>query len=259
MRKRSNVEQQTIELEASNTPRFDIDGQRYGNTLTDDMIYLKNPRTKRGIDRHAPTSLPYFTRSDYDRNFALDNAEKYSHSASPTLSNNVNPMFSAPTFGEQKPSNNPIYHTYGMEGNINGANNHGFIGRKKNIDYSVSSEPYVTEEAGYFDGTDMEDLLGEYHKQLLEKKALDKALDDQSIREDVRYIKSGGRTKHSEGEQWLREDAEYDPAVDSLVNYKRLSPAQLELLLKMGVDRPESEDLMNYLHLYQFYLDNLKK
>ena len=90
------------------------------------------------------------------------------------------------------------------------------------------------------------------------KKALDKAFDDQSIREDVRYIKSGGRTKHSEGEQWLRDDAEYDPAVDTLVNYKRLSPAQLELLLKMGVNRPESEDLMNYLHLYQFYLDNLK-
>lgn len=187
MRKRSNVEQQTIELEASNTPRFDIDGQRYGNTLTDDMIYLKNPRTKRGIDRHAPTSLPYFTRSDYDRNFALDNAEKYSHSISPTLSNNVNPMFNAPTLGEQKSSNNPIYHTYGMEGNIS------------------------------------------------------------------------GRTKHSEGEQWLREDAEYDPAVDTLVNYNRLSPAQMELLIKMGVNRPESEDLMNNLHLYQYYMDNLRK
>lgn len=253
MRKRSNVEQQTIELESSNTPRFDIDGQRYGNTLTDDMIYLKNPRTKRGINRHAPTSIPYFTRSDYERNFALDNA-KNPIPVSPTLSDNINPMFSAPTFGEQIPSNKPIYHIYGKEKE----NNHGHISRKKNIDYSVSNEPYVTEEAGYFDGTDMEDLLGEYHKQLIEKKALDKAFDDQSIREDVRYIKSGGRTKHSEGEQWLRDDAEYDPAVDTLVNYKRLSPAQLELLLKMGVNRPESEDLMNYLHLYQFYLDNLK-
>ena len=252
MRKRSNVEQQTIELEASNTPRFDIDGQRYGNTLTDDMIYLKNPRTKRGIDRHAPASIPYFTRSDYERNFALDNARN-PIPVSPTLSDNINSMFSAPT--QQIPSNKPIYHTYGAE---ESTNNHGFIGRKKNIDYSVSDEPYVTEESGYFDGTDMEDLLGEYHKQLIERKALDKALDDKSIREDVRYIKSGGRTKHSEGEQWLRDDAEYDPAVDTLVNYKRLSPAQLELLLKMGVNRPESEDLMNYLHLYQFYLDNLK-
>lgn len=247
---RTNLEQRTIELEAANVPRYDIDGKRYGSTLTDDMIYLKNPRLKLGIDRHAPTSLPYFGRSDYLENFALDHTEEYP--TSPTQSVDINPMFSAPTFGDQIPSNKPIYHTYGNE------NNHGFISRKKNIDYSVSDAPYATEEAGYFDGTGMEDLLGEYHKQLIERRALDKALDDQSIREDVRYIKSGGRTKHSEGEQWLRDDAEYDPYVDTVVNYNMVSPTQLEQLVNMGVNRPESEDLMNKIHLYKYYMDNLR-
>ena len=97
----------------------------------------------------------------------------------------------------------------------------------------------------------MEDLLGEYHKALLERQ-------DDGIREDVRYIRSQGRTKHSPGEQYVRDEAEYDPSVDTLVNYNRLSPTQLEMLVNMGIDRPESEELMGLINLYRYYMDNLK-
>ena len=96
--------------------------------------------------------------------------------------------------------------------------------------------------------------MGQYHKYLLERKAEN----DNSIREDVRYIRSNGRTKHSPGEQWLRDEAEYDPYVDTIVNYNMVSPAQLEQLVNMGVNRPESEDLMNKIHLYKYYMDNLR-
>lgn len=224
MGKRSKIEEKTIMYEAGNVPRYDIDGNRYGSTLTDDMIYLKNPRLKLGIDRHAPTSLPYFTRSDYLDDFAQDNTEPYPNPVNPTVSQGAT------------------------------VNSQGILSRKKNIDYSADGGAYTQGEAGLYDGTNMEDVMGQYHKYLLERKAQN----DNSIREDVRYIRSNGITKHSPGEQWLRDEAEYDPYVDTVVNYNMVSPAQLEQLVNMGVNRPESEDLMNKIHLYKYYMDNLR-
>lgn len=38
------VNKNTIQKELANVPRYDIDGRRYGSTLTDDMISIKNPK-----------------------------------------------------------------------------------------------------------------------------------------------------------------------------------------------------------------------
>lgn len=46
--------QKTIAGELSNKPRYDIDGRRYGNTLTDDMLSIK------GGKNHAPESYGYW-------------------------------------------------------------------------------------------------------------------------------------------------------------------------------------------------------
>lgn len=48
----------TVQNELANKPRYDITGERYGNTISDDMISIKNPR----VDRHAPESYKYFAQ-----------------------------------------------------------------------------------------------------------------------------------------------------------------------------------------------------
>lgn len=61
----------TIQNELANKPRYDIDGRRYGNTLTDDMISIKNPQIG---NRHTPVSYDYFTTPSHLNDFAEDNA-----------------------------------------------------------------------------------------------------------------------------------------------------------------------------------------
>jgi len=50
---------QTAINELQNRPRQDINGQRYGNTLSDDMFSIKNPSLP---DRHTPQSIEYFNQ-----------------------------------------------------------------------------------------------------------------------------------------------------------------------------------------------------
>ena len=47
----------TMQYELANKPRYDITGDRYGTTLTDDMISIKNPRD---INRHTDRTIEYF-------------------------------------------------------------------------------------------------------------------------------------------------------------------------------------------------------
>ena len=51
------IEEPTAQYELANKPRYDITGERYGNTLSDDMFYQKNPRA---IDKHTPETYEYF-------------------------------------------------------------------------------------------------------------------------------------------------------------------------------------------------------
>ena len=54
---------QTAINELANRPRQDINGQRYGNTLSDDMFSIKNPSLP---DRHTPQSIEYFNQPSID-------------------------------------------------------------------------------------------------------------------------------------------------------------------------------------------------
>lgn len=220
----------TARLELNNTPRYDITGERYGNTLSDDMFSLKSP----SYGKHTPESYDYFTRGGYWDDFAADEAATY-----PLPSGLSNLGVPSTTFSSA-PSD------YG--------NNHGIISRKAYTDYEAPGGVYVDTDSSVYDGTSMEDIMGEYHKLLAEKRGREDLRN--GIRRDSLYEKSGGRTFHDKGDQWLRDDAEMDPAVGELVNYGMLSPAQLEQLVKMGVNRHESEDLMAYINLYRDYLEN---
>jgi hypothetical protein len=55
---------QTAINELANRPRQDINGQRYGNTLSDDMFAIKNPSLP---DRHTPQSIEYFNQPVVER------------------------------------------------------------------------------------------------------------------------------------------------------------------------------------------------
>ena len=232
----SQVKRRTIGNELANVPRMDIDGRRYGNTLTDDMIALKNPREE---VRHTSESYDYLFSPSYDRDFAADNA-----------------TYNAGQYELPLPVSTQGGTTYNVSPN-NPNLNHGFLSRKKNAEDTVSI-PDVGDHVSIYDGTPAEEILDLYHRALLERKALKDRENNEDIRADVRYLRSGGMTPHEAGEQWVRDEAEYDPAIGTVVNYNRLSPAQLEQLSKMGVNRPESEDLMGLIHLYQYYVDNLK-
>lgn len=50
---------QTAINELANRPRQDITGERYGNTLSDDMFAIKNPSLP---NRHTPESYEYFNQ-----------------------------------------------------------------------------------------------------------------------------------------------------------------------------------------------------
>lgn len=54
---------QTAINELANRPRQDINGQRYGNTLSDDMFAIKNPNL---VNRHTPGSIEYFGQPSVD-------------------------------------------------------------------------------------------------------------------------------------------------------------------------------------------------
>lgn len=204
-----------IQRELSNAPRIDLDRRRHGNTLTDDMIAIKNPRSE---STHLDSSLLYNNVPFYNEYEDLPFSVNFGTNSSPTNRSDR------------------------------------LISRKKHI---TEGNGDVFAEDSLYDGTPMEDVMAQYQKMLIDRKERMASRNNEDIRSDVRYLRSGGNTYHDPGEQMPRWDAEYDPAVGINVDYSKLSPAQLNELVKMGVNRPESEDLMNFIHLYQYYLDNL--
>ncbi len=226
------VNKNTIQKELANVPRYDIDGRRYGSTLTDDMISIKNPKIG---NRHTPVSYDYLNDKD---NWVEDHAIPPDFVTNLDLDNN---------------SYEAVHES--MAPTVRG----GLISRKKFISEGVS-EPYTDYEDVYESGAGG-DFMGAYTKALLDKKAFNELRgisQGDSVRDDVRYIRSNGRTYHDRGDQVPRWDAEYDPAVGTSVNYNLISPNTTAQLYNMGVDRPESEDLSGILRLYKYYLDNLK-
>ena len=217
----------TKERELANVPRYDLDGKRHGNTLTDDMISIKNPRK---VDNHLSESLMYINEPYYDDSYLNYDGES---------------MYT-PNLLSQASHISPIP----MDNNL--------VSRKK---FVTEGNGVYADHLSIFDGTPMEDLMAQYEKAMLDKKAqaeLRNVSKGGSLSDDVRYIRSNGRTYHDKGDLMPRWDAEEDPALGSTVNYYALSPNTMEQLVKMGVNRPESEDMMGLLNLYKYYLDNLK-
>ena len=188
--------------ELQNRPRQDINGQRYGNTLSDDMFSIKNPTLP---NRHTPESIEYFNQPSID--------------AAPTGM--------APAAGW-----NPLPV-------LNQTN--GLISRQKNV--TGDSLPWEV----YKDWGLTDDILEfpEYYTQ--EQVAWAEALrDKREAAQRVNDLSTEGIRSEQFGnaptDMSSYRDAEYDPYLEASVNYSAMSPRTMELLARMGVERPQDED-----------------
>lgn len=223
------VNRNTIRNELANVPRYDIDGRRYGNTLTDDMIAIKNPKIG---NRHTPVSYDYL------------NDPLWGHEPAHIVPDVVTNMDLDHTYGDIHPSE-------GMVDKIGDPRiNHGFLSRKKFIS---GEAPVVADHETNFTNPAEEDAMAAYHQAMYDKKALEDLQGNYptggSIVDDTRYIKSSGNTFHEPGRQLPRWDAE-----DDGINYNRLSNRVLDILAKDNVQRPDNEYISALIKLRRQYL-----
>lgn len=199
----------TAQYELANKPRYDITGERYGNTLSDDMFAIKNPKSS----RHTPESYEYFANP-------VGNAGAYT----PPTYDLPNPNLGA--YMPQSEGDRPF-------------------GRKKFVTDDGSG---VERTMSFWEDHDPPGELIAYWDALRNRQQVDALSTDNALAEKFGDVRSSEEP---------RLDANWDYYTDSLVNYDRLSGAQLEQLAKMGVNRPigdeydASADLMGLVNLYR--------
>lgn len=242
----------TAVLELQNKPRKDLDGKYHGNTLSDDMFAIKNPNS----DRHTQVSYPYPTQP-------REREDVYSNEPSAGWGS-VGPEIPALkkadlTLAESLLNRNPIF------------------GRNDFRDTGVSREKNVTGESLPLtvdkDWGLTDDILEwpEYYTQ--EQVAWAEALRDKRETERrINELSSEGIRNEQMGyapeRMSSRREAEVDPYLDELINYSALSPATIEQLAKMGVNRPldyqpyevqetnASDQLMELINAYKWAMEN---
>lgn len=228
-----NVSQTAIN-ELQNKPRYDIDKRRYGNTLSDDMFSIKNANRP---NQHTPESYEYFGQT------------------APSVEQTLEPAAGWDGINQQIPS---------LKGE------HGLVGRKVNVtgdsvpwgvykDWGLTDdilefpENYSQEQVNWAEGLrnrrEAEQTAAELSTDSLRNEKFGRVSDDMSLRRDS------------------LDDSYLDGA---LVNYDRLSPATLEQLAKMGVNRPvqntdinqvtSNEDandyLMSLINAYKYAMEH---
>ena len=192
---------QTAINELANKPRQDINGQRYGNTLSDDMFSIKNPSLP---DRHTPQSIEYFNQPSID--------------AAPTGM--------APAAGW-----NPLPVL----------ENSNLISRKKNV--TGDSLPWeVYKDWGLTD--DILEFPDDYSQEQVDWASA--LRDKREAAQRVNDLSTEGMINEKFGNvpttQSSYRDAEWDPYLETMVNYLAMSPQTMEQLAKMGVNRPSVSD-----------------
>lgn len=225
--------------ELANKPRYDINGKRYGNTLSDDMFAIKN--AGRLADNHTPKSYEYFNESKQ-----FDPLEPMTPVGGwDALSGEIPQLKKTPV--EQYLADNP-YLKYGRVANpYLEDHEERLFGRQK-----VLGDPNTAKdwEAELPDGWSLVDDILEFpdaytqdqlrwaEQQRANKEAKNRVASLGT--DDLRAEKLGNYEGPSD---WVsRRDAEYDYTVGADVNYNALSPATIEQLAKMGVDKPVYQD-----------------
>lgn len=200
---------QTAINELQNKPRYDIDKRRYGNTLSDDMFAIKNANRP---NQHTPESYEYFGQTK------------------PSVEQTMAPAAGWDGVNQQIPS---------LKGE------HGLVGRNKvvsgdSVPWEVYKDWGLTDDILEFPENYSQEQVN-WAEDLRNKRELAETAAELST-DSLRNEKFG----RVSDDMSLRRDSLDDSYLDgALVNYDRLSPATLEQLAKMGVNRPIQETDIN--------------
>ena len=215
--------------ELQNRPRYDLDGRRYGNTLSDDMFSIKNPQR---ANQHTPESYGYLN-TDY--------VEEKPVTLEPVL--NTQNQVPLPVLNKPEDFSSLLGNIMPTDFRDNG------VSRKKNV--TGNGLPFQ-KRAIYDDWNLVDDALEfpEYYDQAIvdwaeaqraenEAKQRVNDLSTEGMREDLAYQRTGAERDPAFA---VRREAEWDPYLGTDVNYNAMSPQTMIQLAKMGVNRPNTED-----------------
>ena len=215
--------------ELANKRRNDITGDRYGNTLSDDMFSIKN--AGRVPDKHTPQSYDYFNDPE-----PIATAQPMEPAAG---WNELIPQLSKPR------EETPVAQYLEANPYLKGENN--LFGRKK-----VLGDPNSAKDWGTWnDGWTLEDDILEF-PDLYTDEQLAWAENKRAEREAANRVNSLGvddlRAEklgtYQDPKDWVsRRDADIDYSTGTFVNYGALSPATIEQMAKMGVNKPVDRDI----------------
>ena len=209
---------QTAINELANKPRQDIDRQRYGNTLSDDMFSIKNPNLP---DRHAPMSYDYFGGT------VESGPEQIWEPAA-----GWNPL---PVLNKDVSLNQSLERRYPL------FRDNDLVSRQKNVTgeslpWEVYKDWGLTDDILEFPDNYTQEQL-DWATALRDKREAAQRTDELST-EGLRGEKFGDVPTDMSSYR----DAEWDPYLGAVVNYNAMSPRTMEQLAKMGVNRPSVTD-----------------
>lgn len=215
--------------ELQNRPRYDLDGRRFGNTLSDDMFSIKNPLR---ANQHTPESYNYLD-TDY--------VEEKPVTLEPVL--NTQNQVPLPVLNKPVDFSSFLGNVMPRDFRDTG------VSRKKNVTEGL---PFQTSSIYGDDWSLVDDALEfpeNYSQEVVQWAEAQRAAQDakqrvndlstEGMREDLAYQRSG---EERDPVFAARREAEWDPYLGTDVNYGAMSPQTMIQLAKMGVNRPKIED-----------------
>lgn len=209
--------------ELQNRPRYDLDGRRFGNTLSDDMFSIKNPGR---ASQHTPESYNYLD-TDY--------VEEKPVTLEPVL--NTQNQIPLPVLNKPEDFSSLLGNVMPTDFRDNG------VSRKKNVTEGLpfQARPIYDDWSLIDDALEFPDY---YDQAVVDWAEAQKAEQDAAQR---RYdLSTEGLREDMRGEDrdqpMSPSTAEWDPYLETDVNYGAMSPQTMIQLAKMGVNRPNVED-----------------
>lgn len=215
--------------ELQNRPRYDLDGRRYGNTLSDDMFSIKNPQRE---NQHTPESYGYLN-TDY--------VEEKPVTLEPVL--NTQNQVPLPVLNKPVDFSSVLGNVMPRDFRDNA------VSRKKTVteglpfqttsiygdDWSLVDDALEFPE--YYDQAVVDWAEGQRAAREAEQRRYD--LSTEGMRDDMYYQQVPDQREPVFS---ARREAEWDPYLGTDVNYGAMSPQTMIQLAKMGVNRPKIED-----------------
>lgn len=215
--------------ELQNRPRYDLDGRRYGNTLSDDMFSIKNPQRE---NQHTPESYGYLN-TDY--------IEEKPVTLEPVL--NTQNQVPLPVLNKPVDFSSFLGNVMPRDFRDNA------VSRKKTVteglpfqttsiygdDWSLVDDALEFPE--YYDQAVVDWAEGQRAAREAEQRRYD--LSTEGMRDDMYYQQVPDQREPVFS---ARREAEWDPYLGTDVNYGAMSPQTMIQLAKMGVNRPKIED-----------------